>query len=234
MPEKFIWDSGEKVNVALTSALAYPELKFGVKRDRIVFTSAMVANQAVGDLAFTENETFLNVSFTPEQSGFAIVAMSSKPRAGEIEPEGASDYFDEIGASEAVKQAFDALPGDPPLHRSYSKHTKTFFCIQTCSTGREASFNPVGQTLEFLATKDANRFVLLRDGKPLAGQKVSMVFPGTETQELITDKNGRVDVDASGLGVVMLLAVWITMPEQANGVYHSDYATLTVDLGGAP
>ena len=39
-----------------------------------------------------------------------------------------SEYFEEIGAAMDVRAAFDALPGDPAMMRSYSKHTKIFLC----------------------------------------------------------------------------------------------------------
>ncbi|VAV98033.1 hypothetical protein MNBD_ALPHA06-1000, partial [hydrothermal vent metagenome] len=146
-------------------------------------------------------------------------------------PEGADEYFDEIGADDAVKHAFAELPGNPPLHRSYNKHTKTFFCVKTCTTGREVSFVPVGQALEFVAMKsNQHSFKLLRNGKPLAEQAVSVVSSDGHKQALVTDHHGVVKIKPSDAGPMMLLSVWITMPEHADGVYHSDYATLTVDL----
>jgi uncharacterized protein DUF4198 len=235
LPGKFVWDAGERVDVALTSALSFPDLQFAPTRDRISFTSVVVDNKAVDDLSYDEKETFLNVSFMPDRAGFAVAAMSSKARFGEISAEDTSDYLDEIGASDAVRQAFEALPGEPPLNRSYSKHTKTFFCVETCSTGGEASLAPVGQPLEFLAVEsDPNTFLLLRDGEPLAGHAVTVVSPDFEVQELTTGKDGLVHVDASLMGVAMISSIWITLPDQADGVYHSDYATLTIDRTRAP
>ncbi len=231
MPEKFAWDDGETVHIALTSSLKYPELQFGAKRDRIAFSSAVVGNHDAGELSFVEAEEYLTASFTPAHKGFAVVAMSSKSRAGEIKPKDADGYFDEIGASADVKQAFSELAGDPPLHRSYSKHAKAFFCIETCSSGQEAGEKPVGQPLEFVTIKGAkNRFILLRGGKKLPGQNVTMFSPGKDDVDLVTDRDGIVTVNAGDAGAIMLMSVWITMPEQADGVYHSDYATLTLNM----
>ncbi len=230
-PSKFLWNTGDVVDVALTSALAFPDLQFGPARDRISFTSVVLDNKAVDALAYEEGETFLNVTFTADRPGLAVIAMSSKPRFGEIKPEDASAYLDEIGADESVRAAFNALPGTPPLNRSYSKHSKTFICIETCSTGNEARLAPVEQALQFVAVEsDKNAFMLLRDGKPVAGHAVSVNTSDQEQRELSTNKDGVVAIDPSMAGVVMLMSIWITVPDQPDGVYHSDYATLTIDL----
>ncbi len=231
-PGKFIYAEGETVNIALTSALEYPDIQFGPKLDRIPYIEVQIAGQKITDLDLSEHETHVNIAFTPKQTGFAMVAASSKRRHGEIEPKDTKMYLGEIGASEAVRAAFDALPGNPPLQRSYNKHSKTFFCIETCDAGRDVSTQPTGQALEFLAVAGASdKFVLVRDGQPLANQDVTLYSPGHEDQVLLTDENGAIQIDSTTKGVVLLMAVWITLPEKADGNYQSDYATLTVDLG---
>ena len=91
------------------------------------------------------------------------------------------------------------------------------------------------QILEFVASEArAKTFVLLLDGKPLAGKSVTIAPLEGEAIQTITDENGTLTVSASLSGVIMLSAVWITLPESADGVYHSDYATLTVNLGRQP
>ncbi len=231
MPEKFIWENGQAVNVSLSSSLKYPELQFGAKRDRIAFSSAVVGNHVVGNFSFDEHDKYLKAGFRPDHKGYGVVAMSSKSRAGVIKPEDADGYFDEIGAGDEIKHAFADLPGEPPLHRSYSKHAKAFFCVETCFDGRDISYKPVGQPLEFVAVKDSNnRFLLLREGKKLAGQKVDIFAADKPDMVLTTDENGMVTVNTDSHGPVLLMSVWITLPAQADGVYHSDYATLTVDM----
>jgi len=230
-PEKFVWAKGETVNVALTSALEYPDIQFGPKIDRIPFVEVKVAGKEITDISLSEHETHVNIAFTPEQSGFAMISTSSKRRHGEIEPKDTAMYLGEIGASDAVRAAFEALPGEPPMQRSYNKHSKTFFCIETCDAGREISLQPVGQALEFLAVAGSNdKFILVRDGKPLAAQDVSVYSPGSEEQVVVSDNNGTIQIDTDGKSVILLMSVWITLPEKADGTYQSDYATLTVDL----
>lgn len=233
-PSQYVWDSGTIVEVAFTSGLAFPDIESGPARDRISFTAVIVDNQAVEEVAYEESETALNVTFMADDRGLAVIAMSSFLRSGEIAPEDASAYLNGIGADDTVRQAFEDLPGSPALNRSYIKHTKTFICIETCENGRESSYAPIGQTLEFVAVESHGRtFGLVRDGAPLEGHRVAIFSHDGHQLDAVTDENGWVEIDGSMSGAVMLSAIWITLPDQADGVYHSDQATLTVDLGQA-
>ncbi len=230
LPDQFIRNAGEPVELALTSALSFPDREHGPTRDRISFAMVVVDNKAIDEIAYEESETYLSAKFASDRRGIAVAAMSSKPRFGEIKPEDASEYFDEIGADESVRQAFEALPGELPLQRSYSKHAKTFFCIETCGGATDAG-SPVGQKLEFVATDSGgNSFRLLLDGEPLVGQSVVLTPLKGEAVKTVTSENGAFNIGESLSGVVMFSAVWITLPDKPGGVYHSDYATLTVDL----
>ncbi len=230
-PAKFMWDTGDKVEVALTSALAFPKLEFGPGKDRIAFSSAVVGNTKIDTFTLAENKTYLNMEFVAKTSGFGVIAMSSKTRSGEIKPEDTEGYLGEIGASDAGRKAFNDLPGSPALNRSYNKHTKTFICVDTCKGGAGEEYKPVGQKLEFVAAQSGDRdFVLLLGGKPLAGQDVVIYGVAGKGAATVSDVNGLVQIEADHKGVAMLTAVWITLPAKPDGVYHSDYTALTFKL----
>ncbi len=234
LPGQFVWNKSEPVDVILTSALVFPNVEHGPAQDRIAFSRVHIAGEPVNDLTFRESETALSLSFSPTRSGLAVIAASSKPRAGEISPEDVDMYLDEIEADETVRQAFDALPGSPPLNRSYSKHAKTFLCIETCGDASSAE-TPVGQKLEFVSVGLGNKsYRLLLDGKPLARQSVTIAPADGEALKTSTGEDGSFKLSEPLSGVVMLAAVWITMPEQPDGIYHSDYATLTINLDQQP
>lgn len=231
LPVKHMWSEGSNVEVKLSSALSFPDLGSGPKQDRISLTSIRVGGQPVETFSLTESKAFLTLNFEAERSGTGVVAMSSKPRFGDIEPDNAEEYFDEIGATQEVRQAFAALPGEQPLHRSYAKHTKTFVCIEDCVAGSSARSTPVGQALEFVAVGgDTNAFQLLRGGAPLADHRVHISTSMKDVQEVMTNKNGVFTIEETPSGVTMLLAVVITLPSQPDGVYHSDYASLVLDV----
>lgn len=226
-----VWEAGSTVEVSLTSALEFPDIQFGPAQDRIAFTSVTVGNTTINDLAFEETETALNVSFQPGEIGFSVIAMSAHPRSGEISPEDVAAYFDEIGADEDVRTAFEALPGSPAMMRSYTKHTKLFLCVATCDTGRDAAARPVGQALEFVAGSAGPRsFAILRNGEPVAGQSVEIYGTEGNHSTAVSDALGDIHIEASFAGTILLSAVWITLPDQPNGTYHSDQATLSVTL----
>ena len=229
--ERAVWAAVDTIEVSLTSALDYPNIEFGPARDRVAFTSVVVGDVPVDAPDFEETETALVISFDPQTTGFAVVAVSAHPRSGEIASEDVDSYFDEIGADAVVRAAFAALPGSPAMMRSYTKHTKLFLCVAECETGRDAGMRATGQALEFVATGEEGRsFALLRNGERVSGQMVDIhgVDGGHATVE--TDADGVIQVDHAFSGPTLLSAVWITLPDQASGTYHSDQATLVVTL----
>jgi len=235
LPAKHNWGMGDSVDIKLSSALSFPDITYGPKQDRISSTFVRVGGESVNTFSLTESKAFLTLGFKAEHSGFGVVAMSSKPRFGDIAPEKAEEYFDEIGATQPVRQAFAALSGEPPLHRSYAKHTKTFICVENCVAGNSARSTPTGQALEFVAVDGGtNTFQLLRGGKPLAHHKVKVSTSAKDVYEITTTKSGELTVDGKVSGVIMLLAVVITLPDQADGVYHSDYASLVLESAQTP
>ena len=230
LPDTFQVEAGSDVDISLTSALAFPNLEHGPVADRIAFSKVMVRNTALENLTFSEGETALTLNFSSQDSGLAMIAVSSKPRGGEIPPEDVDVYLDEIEAPESVRAAFHALPDSPALNRSYSKHAKTFICIESCGD-RKTAKKPAGQKIEFVAVDATqNTFRLLYDGKPLQGKSVTIARAIGETSTILTNDAGEFQPDEALSGIVMFAAVVITLPETPDGVYHSDYATLTVNL----
>ena len=231
-PAQHHWAVGDTVVIVMTSALEFPDIQFGPSRDRISFASIVVDRQSVDEISFEEHDISLEMRFAASVPGFGIIATSTLPRFGEIAPENSSGYLDEINASDTVRQAFEALPGTPALNRSYAKHSKSFICVDICEPGRSASYLGTGQALEFVAVESGVRtFQLLREGASLENQQVVIYSTNGQSVERMTDADGRVQIDDTMSGIVMLSAVWITLPEHADGIYHSDYATLTIDLG---
>jgi hypothetical protein len=154
-----------------------------------------------------------------------------QPRSGEIAPEDVSEYFEEIGAGMDVRAAFDALPGDPAMMRSYTKHTRIFLCVETCELGATFAVEPVGQALEFVASPRSDRtFRLLWQGEILPAHDVDIYSAGGDHERVRTNSDGLLEVNADWSGAILMSAVWITLPDEPGGNYHSDQATLSVIL----
>ncbi|MCF8881009.1 MULTISPECIES: DUF4198 domain-containing protein [Hyphobacterium] len=230
--ERTVWEAGSEVTVGLTSALEFPDIETGPARNRIDFTSVRVGHdEVVEDLTYEETPTALRVSFTPQSTGFASVAISALPRSGEIAPEDVALYFDEIGADAVTRAAFDALPGDPAMMRSYTKHTKIFLCVETCESGADMAAVPVGQALEFVAGQGNPRsFVLLWQGEALPRHDVDIYSASGRHERLETNSDGQFEIGSDLSGAVLVSAVRITLPDEPSGIYHSDQATLAVTL----
>jgi hypothetical protein len=234
LPAKNAWSVGNQIEIRMASSLSFPVLTWGITQDRISKTVIRLGGVDVTTFSLNNNDAFLKVSFMAQHSGSGVVAMSTKPRSGVIGPENTEGYLDEIGAAPSVREAFRALPGEAALHRSYAKHTKTFICVEDCSASRSANTTPVGQELEFIADAGAtNVFQLLRAGNPLSHHEVKVRTSDKKLHKFATDGNGELTIGGEISGVIMLTAVAITLPEQADGLYHSDYATLVLDIARA-
>lgn len=230
LPTQSVWGVDSNVEVRMASGLSFPDLTWGVNQERISSSTVQLNGKNVASPSFKDGKAFLTVSFNASEAGVGVVAISTKKRSGDIEHKNTEGYLEEIGASESIKQAFRALPGKLPLHRSYVKHTKSFICVKSCRDSRNLSSKPVGQKLEFVTANDgASRFQLLLDGKPLPSHEVKVRDSAKELYQYTTDSRGMFSIGKQVSGTVMLAAVAITLPEKADGLYHSDYATLVLN-----
>ncbi|RZM71058.1 hypothetical protein C3B51_22930 [Pseudoalteromonas rubra] len=230
LPIQSVWEMNSNVEVRMASGLSFPDLTWGVNQERISSSTVQLNGKNVASPLFKDGKAFLTVSFKASEAGFGVVAISTKKRSGDIEHKNTEGYLEEIGASESIKQAFRALPGKPPLHRSYVKHTKSLICVKSCKKSQDLSLKPVGQKLEFItANEDLNRFQLLLDGKPLPHHDVKVRNSEKELYQYRTDSRGMFSIGEQVSGAVMLAAVAITLPEKPDGLYHSDYASLVLN-----
>ncbi|MBM7074690.1 DUF4198 domain-containing protein [Shewanella sp. 202IG2-18] len=230
LPTQSVWEMNSDVEVRMASGLSFPDLTWGVNQERISSSTVQLNGKNVADPSFKDGNGFLTVNFNASEAGVGVVAISTKTRSGDIEHKNTEGYLEEIGASESIKQAFMALPGKPPLQRSYVKHTKSFICVKSCKGSRDLSSKPIGQKLEFItANDDAGRFQLLLDGKPLPHHEVKVRDSEKELYQYRTDSRGMFSIREQVSGTVMLAAVAITLPEKPDGLYHSDYASLVLN-----
>lgn len=230
--ERVVWSETDTVTMTLSSALAFPDQETGVAEHRIEHLLARTGAHVVESIDYEETATALRMQFEPQSSGFSTLAVSTYPRSGEIAPGDVDMYFDELGAAPGVRAAFDELPGSPALMRSYSKHTKIFFCVDVCESEFAAAAAPTGQALEFTAADPGlRRFVLLRNGQSLPDHAVAIHSADGRSFSSETDADGEFELDPAVTGSVLLSATWIDLPRTPDGNYHSDQATLSVTVG---
>ena len=228
LPAQNIWKVDSDIEVRMASGLSFPDLTWGVSQERISNALIELNGNPIPSQILSDNKEYLSITFKAIQQGHAVVAISTKTRSGTIQNEDTEEYLDEIGAPLSARKAFQKLPGKPQLHRSYVKHTKSFFCVENCKEDRAINLKPVGQKLEFVTTTTKNRFQLLFEGKPLAKHEVKVKDTTKKLFKFTTDANGQFTIDEKVSGTMMLSAVAVTLPEEVTGLYHSDYATLVL------
>ncbi|WP_100656888.1 hypothetical protein [Alteromonas flava] len=229
MPVQGTYPISGKVEIRMSSGLSFPEQTWGIDERRIDFTTLKLNGETIDTPTFALTKDYLSLGFIAPQNGVVTVAISTKARSGAIDNENVDGYLDEIGATSRVREAFQALPGKPSLQRSYVKHTKTFLCIELCDFGLEFLSKPVGQKLEFVGTKESKSiFELVYQGDPLPNHPVEVKNTAKEAITLITDQYGKVDIKGILSGTLMLAAIALKVPDNADGLYHSDQATLVL------
>ena len=231
LPNQFNWKVGDQIDVALSSSLAFPDLGSGFKVDRIEVSQTFINGVEIAAVKYREEKSSLHALFTASNKGTAVLAISSKKRHGEIAAKNVDAYFEEIEANEETIDAFHKASEGKPMQRSYSKHVKTLMCVDKCSIHAKTSSQPAGLVLEFVPVENKpNQFVLLRNGKPLANHKVTQALTNKKTYFKKTNAEGVFMIEPELSGTLMLASVVITVPEEVMGTYHSDYATLTINL----
>lgn len=229
LPVQETYPLNSDVEIRMSSGLSFPEQTWGVDKSRIEFAGIVLNEDMISSLSYSQSKEYLSIGFTAPKSGVVTAAISTKVRSGTIDSESVDAYLDEIGAMSVVKEAFHELPGKPSLQRSYVKHTKTFLCIASCDGAKVFMTRPMGQKLEFVGTSGSSSiFQLLFDGQPLSNHMVKVKNAAKETIMLMTNENGKFDIDGKVAGKVMLAAVALTLPDEPDGLYHSDQATLVI------
>jgi hypothetical protein len=207
------------VEMVFSSVVTFPTLDYGPLPARVSSTTA-----SSGSLIVLERRPeALRLRLISARPGLHVAAVSLKPHTLTLPPSEVAHYMDEIGASPELRAAATAAP---EFRETYVKHAKTLVCVDPCGDRRPAT-RPVGATMEFVPQPDLTRFVLLHEGRPLRGQTVAVQSVGDQRRSLVTDTAGSVALPADAAGITLLSAVRLRPPTRADGVWTSDFATLT-------
>jgi hypothetical protein len=211
--------AGQPVELALSSVVSFPTLDYGPLATRVASTAASSGTVIV----LERRPEALRLRLVSARPGLHAAAVSLKPHTLTLPPAEVAHYLDEIGASPEIRALAAA---DPAFRETYVKYAKTLLCIAPCGDVRPAA-RALGQGMEFVAGPGLGRFVLLRSGRPLAGQAVAVQAVGGERRTLQTDPTGGVDLPADTRGLVLLSAVRLRPPSRRGAPWTSEFATLT-------
>jgi hypothetical protein len=236
LPSDFSAPAGESLEFSMTSGMGFPDLGSGIDPTRLSEAVLMLEDERRSLVPSAAREGALVLSGIPE-GGLACAWVHLHPRILEIpEAESIEHYLEEIGAPEAV---WEAWKQDGGLWReSYSKLARTYVrssaggesrCISEAS---EARFEilPMRDPTD-LAPGDTLELQVLFDGEPLSGQAIGLVREGQEPDALLrSDDAGKVVITASGPGRHMIYATNLRPADGDEFNWESDFTTLTFEV----
>jgi hypothetical protein len=141
------------VTVDLTSGTSFPKLESPIKADR-VFRGGWRTSDRKGRLdRWEEGDSSLVMHFTPNGEGTAVMYLTLRPKDIELDADEVAHYFEEIGASESMRDEWESRGGDAVFHETYTKHAKAF--MRVGDIGEDPTcLRQVGSAIEFIPQRD--------------------------------------------------------------------------------
>ena len=225
---------GKRATVDLTSGMSFPHLESGIKSDRIA-SGAWRTERKQGRLdRWQEEDSSLVMHLTPSSSGTATLYLTLKPKEIDLDAEEIAHYFDEIGASDALRRDWESSPSPNGFHETYTKHAKSFMRVGDAGED-ESCIRPVGLTIEFIPQRDPTALsvgdslvirVVKGGDDEMESFPVGMVCGATgESTMKRTNQSGFVAFPITATGWWLMRAT--ELRRNADGSYQSDFSTMT-------
>jgi uncharacterized GH25 family protein len=167
-----------------------------------------------------------------------VVWLTFRPKEIDLDAKEVEHYFDEIGAPESARQAWENAGAGAAFHETYTKHAKTFVRVGDAAADR-ACLEPVGLTIEFLPDRDPTT---LSAGDTLA---VKVVKGGNELESFavgaVCGADGSSTLQRTNKAGYVRIAIrhggwWLVrgteLRRNADGTWESDFSTMTFYAGG--
>ena len=232
LPQSFTGPVDRLLIVHATSSSDFPDPDVGPSRERLGEVAATVGGRPANVAVQAQTAKTLRLAVSSRQPGLGVITVQTPWRDADWGPQQVEGYLEEHPFRPSdVAEARRLLPEPRTLKVRSRRLAKTLACFGACSPGGTAA---AGLEVEFVP--EAGRpgtFRLLRDGRPLAGQPVT-VRPATgERRTVLTDAGGHVSVPAGTSGPVMLLAATLDAPAEPGGRFTARLASLTFEAGTA-
>ncbi len=229
---------GSAVSLDLTSGMAFPANETAIAPDRVARAAVRLAGK-VADLQERRAGTAsLQLTALLAEPGVAALWVELAPRSIDLEAEQVKEYLDEIGASEAVRRAWQETPEPRRWREVYAKHAKAYVRVGQ-PEGDRSWAEPVGMALEIVPEKDPTAVRpggelpvrLLRNGVPLASFSMGLVGEGEAHGELrTTDGEGRASFPLARPGRWLLRATDVRRATKPDADWESDFTTMTFEV----
>jgi uncharacterized GH25 family protein len=231
---------GAMVTLDLTSGMAFPTLESAPKKERVGNALCRLAGRTFEISKVVQGQKSLQFKTELPSEGVATLWIKLPSREIELKPEQVVEYLDEVSAPEALRKQWNEMKTPKRWRESYTKHPKTF--VRVGDPKSDASWKEsTGMFLEIVPEKDPTALRvgddfparILKDGKPFANFALNAVHAGeTKGETRTTDNGGRVTFQMSKEGRWLLRGTDIRKSNRPDTDFESDFATLTVEVGG--
>lgn len=231
-------ESGKVAILDVTTGAAFPSTGSAPHADAFVSGGWRLGKKTGPIGGRAEADSVLALALVPDGGGTAVVWVTFAPKTIDLTETQVAEYLDEIGASDAVRRAWNGAGPDRKWHETYTKYAKTF--ARASGVGDDVDcLAPAGLAFELVPDRDPTGLapgdtltVRALEGKDgVAGVTIGAVC-GSDGSVVSQAANpaGYVRVAITRDGPWMLRAT--ELRRQPDGTWHSDFTTLTFVVGG--
>lgn len=238
LPAKFHVAAGGKIELALTSGMAYPASETAIDPARVERAGVRLVGNTTTLAVGEKGKDALALAGPLASAGIATLFVELHPRTLDLEPKEVDEYLAEIGAAPSVRERYIAAPAPRRWREAYTKHAKSFVRVGEPSSDRSWA-EPLGLAFELVPESDPTALKpgqelavrLLRAGKPAAGMAIGLVREGSPEGVLrTTDDAGRATFALPQAGRWLLRATELRPIEGKDVDWESDFTTLTFEV----
>lgn len=191
-------------------------------------------------------EVMNELEFKTGKPGTYIAGASIKPRMIEMTGEEFDDYLKHDGVLDVLKARSDREKSDELVRERYSKHVKALFQVGEQQTGNfdEAFGYPIEivpqQNPGSLSAGEALQVKVLFHGQPVNNQLLYASYAGhhghdddghhVEAVQTRTDADGLATIQISKRGRWYVRLIHMTVSDEPDVDYESNWATLTFEI----
>lgn len=239
LPQKFLFQPGEKAVVAITTSNDFSGDPLDVKKDGIEKATHYFLSGSEDLKAAVKEGAKDHFEVTLSREGTHLIATQSVPASVKVDAEEFNTYLKDQGLDDVYAQREKTNTLSKEGNETYSWYAKLL--LQTGKAGDDTYRKAVGTPLEIipeknpylLKTGDFIRFKIVWQGKPLFGAMVKVFIKKnsrTGLQTIYTGQDGMIEVPVSGGGSWMVSVVKMIPSKNAQADWRSFRASLVFGI----
>ena len=237
-PRRFYVKQHARVVFDLTCGMSFPVLETSIKPDRVDAAGCRLDSEFVKfDKPMNAPKSLVFLA-TFDYPGVSTCWIELNPRQLELNAKQVEEYFEEIDATQAVRDRWNNMKAPRRWRESYVKHAKTFVYVGNSRDDQSWS-EPVGMALEIvpvnnpahLKVGDELSIRVLRKNKPVGNVRVNMVLAGEKQGEFqTTNGEGVTALRINRAGKYLIRVTDLRPSTKPDLEWESDFTTLTVEI----